>query len=111
MELTNEVYDAVNKYFRTLSHIGYKPDKEVDELIVFIFIEELLHGPLSQFVTDGDYSIINDSLYCLYGTCLIPYPNYKESFTPVVNGVFDEHRITETEILRNTEDSKLRTKV
>ena len=110
MELTNEVYNSVNKYFSVLSHMGYKPDKEVDNLLIFTFIEEMLYGPLSQYITDKDYKSITNAVYCLYGSCMIPYPEYKRSFDSAVNRTLDEYRITETGLLRSTESSKLRVK-
>lgn len=110
MELVNEVYDLVNRYFSVISHIGYKPYKEVEKLIVFSFIEELLYGPLSLFITDKDYKSITNSLYCLYGSCMIPFPDYKRSFDPVKNSILDEYRITETGTLRTSESTELRVK-
>lgn len=110
MELTNEVYDSVNRYFSVLSHIGYKSYKEVDQLLAFTFIEEILYGPLAQFITEEDYNTISNSLYCLYGSCMIPFPDYKKSFDSTINRMLDEYRIIETGILRSTEHSKLRVK-
>lgn len=110
MELTNEVYNSVNRYFSVLSHIGYKPDKEVDQLLVFTFLEEMLYGLLAQFITEEDYKTITSSLYCIYGSCMIPFPDYKRSFDSTVNRLLDEYRITETGILRSLESSELRVK-
>lgn len=110
MELTNEVYDSVNRYFSVLSHIGYKPDKEVEQLLVFTFLEEMLYGPLAQYITEEDYKTITNSLYCLYGSCMIPFPDYKKEFDSPVNRMLDEYRIAETGILRSSELSKLRVK-
>ena len=109
MELTNEVYDSVNRYFSALSHMGYKPDKEVDNLLIFTFIEEMLYGPLSQYITDKDYKSITNAVYCLYGSCMIPFPDYKKSFDSTVNRMLDKYRVTETGVHRST-DNKLRVK-
>lgn len=109
MELTNEVYDAVTRYFSALSHMGYKSYAEVDQLLVFTFIEELLYGPLSQFITEEDYKVINDSLYCLYGSCMMPFPEYKKSFTPTAHKMLEEYRVSEIGIFR-TDGSGLRVK-
>lgn len=80
MELTNEVYDSLRRYFSALTHFGYKSYSQVNSLLIFIFIEELLCGPMAEYVTEEDYKYISDSLYCLYGkSCLIPYPSYKKS--------------------------------
>ena len=108
MELTNDVYNSVNSYFSVLSHIGYKPYSEVSGLLVYTFIEELLSGPMSFFITEDDYKSIANSVECLCGTCMIPYPAYRESFNEEVNNILDEYRVTEGGILRSTEDSKLR---
>lgn len=110
MELTDEVYNSVNRYFSALSHMGYKPDEEVNKLLVFTFLEEILYGPLSQFITEEDYKTIISTLYCLYGSCMIPFPDYKKSFSSVVNRVLDEYRITETGTLRSSESLELRVK-
>lgn len=110
MDLTNEAYNSITKYFSTLTYTGYKSDSEVFKLLVFIFVEELLYGPLSQFVTDKDYKIIKDAINCLYGSCMIPFPDYKRSYDPIINRMYNKYRITENAILRNSEDDKLRVK-
>lgn len=108
-EFTNDVYESLNKYFFTLSRVGYKSYTEVNKLLALIFIEEMLHGPMSQFITEDDYRTITDSLDCLYGSCMIPYPNYKASFDGIVYKVPNEYRITENGSMRLTE--KLNTRV
>lgn len=110
MELLNEVHNSVNSYFSVLSHMGHKSDKEVNQLLVFSFLEELLYGPFAQFITEKDYKSITNSLYCLYGSCMIPFPDYKRSFDFPVNRMLDEYRITETGVLRGSESSELRVK-
>lgn len=110
MELTNEVYDAINRYFSVLSHIGYQPYNQVDNLLIMSFIEEILNGPLSQFITEEDYISITNSLYCLYGTCMMPFPEYKKAIAAIVPKSLGEYRITETDILRSLESRELRAK-
>lgn len=110
MELTNDVYKAINSYFSTLTYSGYKPYTEVDKLLVYSFVEELLTGPMSIYVTEDDYTSIINSLDCLYGTCTIPYPNYKRSMDYVITNLLDEYRITENNTLRSTTDLELRVK-
>lgn len=71
------VYESLYRYFNTLSKLGYVSYSEVDKLIVLLFIYDLLEDNCSNFLTEEDRKIINNALYCLYGsTCLIPYPNY-----------------------------------
>lgn len=110
MELTNDVYDSVNKYFSVLSHMGYKSYSEVDQLLVYTFIEEMLSGPLSQYITEDDYNNISSSLNCLYGSCMIPFPDYKRTASSIVSKLPDEYRITESGIIRLTETLNLRVK-
>lgn len=109
-EFTNEVYEALNRYFCTLTKTGYKSYTEVNQLLILTFMEELLYGPLSAYITEDDYKIITNSLDCLYGSCMIPYPVYKESFSNVVPKLPDKYRITENDILRISESDDLRVK-
>lgn len=110
MEVTDDVLNAVNKYFHTLSNLGYKKDKDVYNLIAYIFLEEFLYGSVSQFITEKDYNTIDRALYCLYGTsCMIPYPDYKKTHVDVVRSAPDEYRISEDGILRKTETDNIRT--
>lgn len=99
MELSNDVYNSVERYYNTLKYSGYKSYEEVYKLLIYIFIEELLTGELSEYVTHEDYDIISKILYYLYGTCMIPYPDYKKavtSITPLIN----EYRLTENKEIR-----------
>lgn len=75
MGFSNEVSNALNRYFYTLSHTGYKSYNEVDKLLALIFMEELLCGPMSEFITEEDYKHIYSSIVCLQGSCMIPYPS------------------------------------
>lgn len=75
MEFPNEVSSALNRYFSILSHTGYKSYNEVDKLLVLIFMEELLYGSMSEFITEEDYKAIYSSITCLSGSCMIPYPS------------------------------------
>lgn len=110
MEITNDALSAINKYFHTLSNLGYKKDSEVNSLIVLLFIEELLCGPMAQFITEQDYNTIDKALYCLYGTsCMIPYPDYKKTHIKANKQVPDEYRVLENEVLRITEIDSVRT--
>lgn len=108
--VTEEAYNAVTNYFSALSHIGYKPDSEVNKLVAFTFMEEMLYGRLSEYMTEEDYNTIRDSMECLYGSCMMPYPDYKDGYDEVVNRMNSEYGITEEGILRATEYPQLRTK-
>lgn len=87
MEFTLETYNSLGRYFSTLSYTGYKSYNKVYSLLIMIFIEELLCGPMSEFITEEDYSTISNGVNCLYGDCMIPYPTYKEGLNDKVIGV------------------------
>lgn len=75
--MDNLVNTSLEKYFNSLSKLGYIGYKEVDKLIVLIFIYELLDSECKSFITEDEYTTISKALYCLYGsTCLLSYPEY-----------------------------------
>lgn len=78
MEFTHETSNALNRYFSILSKTGYKSYDKVYNLLVMVFIEEVLCGPMSEFITEEDYNIIHNSMNCIYGDCMIPFPIYKK---------------------------------
>lgn len=102
MEITNEAYEALIQYFEGLTHTGYRSYNEVYQLLASLFIEEILCGPMSEFITEEDYKAIVNAMYCLYGSCLLPYPSYLEGMAKINKKVMDSYRITETNILRNS---------
>lgn len=108
MVVERELYDALRRYFSILSHTGYKKYTEVEKLLVFSFIEELLRYPFSQYITDADYSLISKTVYNLYGSCLIPYSDYKKAPGCIPVKTIDTYRVTEDTELRDTEDEIIR---
>jgi hypothetical protein len=108
MEFTNEVYNAINRYYSLLKLTGYKSYREVEHLLIMTFLEELLDGPLSQFITERDYNSIVNSQYCLYGTCMIPFPDYKKAIAETVVKQPDKYRITEDGVFRVSDTIGLR---
>lgn len=107
-KLTNLSFIGLQNYFHTLSVFGYKNYREVNKLIALLIIEELLNGYFSSYINNEDYKSITEFLYSLYGsTCLIPYPNYKcaVTFNQALN---IPPRVSETSILRFSEDGVLR---
>lgn len=102
-------YKGVVNYFNALTKYGYKNYQDTYKLLLLLFIDDLLTGPLSIYVTEEDYRIIDKALYCLYGSsCLIPYPEYTNgtSLIHVLNT--DTLRLTEDCNLRFTEDEQFR---
>lgn len=110
MEITNISKEALTRYFNILSTLGYKNYKEVDKLIVLLFIEELLTSELSYFINEQDYKTISNIIACLEGSsCMIDIPLY-ETYDSLIHKDLREltYRITEDSILRYTENNLLR---
>lgn len=63
-----------------------------------MFYEELLYGPMSDYITNRDYNLINDSLYCLYGSCTIQFPEYKKGIDDLRVNNIDRYIFLEEEI-------------
>ena len=108
-ELSNIAYTGVCNYFQTLATFGYKGYKEVNKLLVLLFIEDLLRSSFSLYIDEEDYKTITNVLYCLFGsTCLIPYPEFavNTSLVQALNNITP--RVTEDDILRFSENELLR---
>ena len=102
--------EAFERYFNTLSKLGYKSYSDVDKLLVLSIIEDILSGELSFFVTEEDYRSITNAIYCIMGNnCLIDLPSYDTWDSAIhENKNRESYRLTEGDILRITEDSIFR---
>ena len=102
-EVTEISKIAVDRYFNVLALFGYKDYTSVYKLLALLHIEELLtDSSFSGFVSEKDYRIIMNALYCLTGsTCLIPYPEF-------INNDSLIHDTLRNYIPRITQDSNLR---
>ena len=107
--LDNMAYIGISNYFQASSVLGYTGYKEVNKLLILLFIEDLLRSSFSLYINEEDYRTITNVLYCLFGsTCLIPYPEFAVN-TTLVQALNDvTPRITENDILRFSEDELLR---
>jgi len=80
MEIANDAYCQIKRYFDVLGKTGYYPEGDVGKFIIYLYIIYLLEGELSDFVTDEDYRTIYKALVCLWGSsCLIPYPEWRRT--------------------------------
>lgn len=108
-KLDNLAYEGVKRYFRTLSKFGYKSYKEVNKLIVLLFIEDFLREPFNLYIDEKDYKVIANTLYSLFGsTCLIPYPEFVADTSLVQALNVNTPRITEDNILRFNENELIK---
>lgn len=110
MKLADDVLASVERYFNILPLTGYVPYDKVDRLVAYMFLEEILYGQFALFVNEKDYRTISHALDCLYGTCMIPFPDYRKGIDLKALRRYNQYRITETDILRSSEEDNLRTK-
>lgn len=109
--MVNSAYEVIDRYFNVLSSEGYYKQSEVNKMIVYLTIQELIDGDFRALINPADYSLIIKALYCLYdSSCLLDYPQY---FNPnnrriMYTGSMSElsHRVevleNKTEELNNT---------
>lgn len=102
--------EALNRYFITLSQFGYRKYSDVDRLLVLLFLEKTLSHDFLGFITEEDYKVITDSLYCLAGSnCMINFPTFA-NFDSLIHKskVYLTPRITEDNTLRICEKGMMR---
>ena len=90
--------DTLNKYFDILSKAGYVKNKEVNKVIILIFLSRLLND-FYEYITEEDYNDIIKSVYCI-SDCLIRLPKYN-----VFKDSLIHHKYNDGLILRLTEDN------
>lgn len=101
-KISDDLKYALERYFTSLENVGYVPYNKVAELLIVSHIEELLTGPMSFFITERDYMTMTKCLYKVYGRCLMPYPDYKRSYSSVNKPLPYEYRATEGNFLRKS---------
>ena len=55
MDILNQVADSMSYYFNALKQFGYKKQEDVNKLLAFIYIEEMLTGDMRNFIKEDDY--------------------------------------------------------
>ncbi len=106
MELIDNSYLAITRYFKRLSTFGYTPDNEVFKMITLFAIQEFLDKYL---LSEIEYRQIERTINCLWGTsCLLPYPEYVVQHTVVATDKEAYWRFTEDSENRSTENIVLR---
>jgi len=73
-EIVTYTNDVLTNYFLTLKTLGYKSYKDVYKMLVLVYIQELVRGKSTNFITAEDYQTIDRTLHTLYGSStLLPY--------------------------------------
>lgn len=74
--MDNIIYDSLVKYYKILSHLGYKSYNDVYKILFLIAVNKFIKT-FGDTITKDDHRLIERSIYKVYGTrCLIPFPNY-----------------------------------
>ncbi len=72
--LEDILFEAFQRYYRTLENYGSKDQKSVNSLIVLSWVINFIKKFRNRLKCE-DIKAINEMLSCLYGSnCLIPYP-------------------------------------
>lgn len=98
--------DTLNKYFDILSKAGYVKNKEVNKVIILIFLSRLLND-FYEYITEEDYNDIIKSVYCL-SDCLIRLPKYNVFKDSLIHHKYNDGlmlRVTEDELNRFMENN------
>lgn len=75
--MDNIIYNALNRYYHALELKGYMPYKDMQKVLILIFLRDFVFHDYRASLSKEDYYTIEKALDCLYGTtCLIPYPDY-----------------------------------
>ena len=100
-EITKLSYNAISRYFTSLSQFGYKNYNDVNKLLALLALDDMLNI-FSEYIDENDLKSIVNAIYCLSGTtCLIDFPSYFNN-----NTLFHKTKINY--IARISEDSILR---
>lgn len=77
VDVESKILESIDRYYNSLKVLGYKPQKDVNTLLVLSFVNKLLSWDTANFITDKDYQSIDRALNCIYGSCLVPFPEYR----------------------------------
>lgn len=109
MELSDISFNALSRYFNSLTHMGYIKDTNVFKLLVLLYLEEVINNEEFNFITNEDYNIIYNTLYCLSeNNCLIDIPISMNSNSLINKTQQDKIRVTEDYIFRVAEFNGIR---
>lgn len=70
INLSNLSYEALQRYFTRLHQFGYMNYNNVEQLIVFLYIQEILSD---NELEQDELAVVEKALDCIQGnSCLIP---------------------------------------
>lgn len=76
--MVNLLSKTLNTYFDTLAINGYVNDIELNKVVLFTAIEDIIYKDFLRYITVEDQSTIKNVLNCILGSiCMIPiFDNY-----------------------------------
>lgn len=69
--MDNILNNGITKYFSTLASYGYLNHSTVNELLVLLFIQEILEDDYIQYLTEDDKKTINEVFNKLINSCTL----------------------------------------
>lgn len=109
-ELDDVAVKALDNYYNILSTMGYVDNNKVLKLLYIVLMSKFMNSLFSMYIDDKDYKCIINSLNCM-SDCMIDfidYSTFKDNIEPIYNMDNSIFRITESDIVKLTEDNKLR---
>lgn len=104
--------NGIDRYFKHLSNFGRINNSNKDNLLITLFISQMLEGPMSYYVNEDDYKILDSLLYCINGqSCLIDYSKYSKNKSIFIYSTHDLNptKLTEDDfMIRTTGDGEIR---
>lgn len=104
--------NAIERYYNHLAQFGKSSKMDIKVLSILVLIKGIIDGPMSNYVTNKDYNILNGVLNCLYGnSCLVTFNQFCENRESIL---FDAQIITsplrlmESNAIKSTENDNLR---
>ena len=71
-KIENLLLNSIDNYYTHLSNLGEIDNDKRCTLLVLLFVKQIVVGPMSEFITEADYRILEKVLICLNDkNCLI----------------------------------------
>jgi len=109
MEYVDNLYNSLSRRITFLESAGQYKDNDNRSLLIYLFlVNDMLNGPLSEYLDDNGLAVINRVLSCLREkSCLdIPRTTAGRLHTPTYGST--SLRLTETSNPRKSEEQDLR---
>lgn len=109
--LDEVVLNSFDRYFTHLQYFGQSKNTDKNSMLITMFINQILKGPMSAFVTNEDYNIMQNVLFCLSGnSCTVDYQTFKmqTSMFDNKNTNFFIKQLEDSSASKLTEDNVIR---